>query len=61
MVFVRKIIEFVEIYIKKVLLINLNNFVFRCENVVKVCVEIDLKIDEGKWYEIKKELIKFLN
>lgn len=55
---VRKIIEFAEIYTKKVLLINLNNFVLRCENAVKACAEIDPKIDEGKWYEIKKEPTK---
>lgn len=36
---VRKIIEFAEIYTKKVLLINLNNFVLRCENAVKACAE----------------------
>lgn len=37
---------------------NLNNFVLRCENAVKACAEIDPKIDEGKWYEIKKEPTK---
>uniref|UniRef100_A0A8W8MG68 SAP domain-containing protein n=1 Tax=Magallana gigas TaxID=29159 RepID=A0A8W8MG68_MAGGI len=30
----------------------------RCENAVKACAEIDPKIDEGKWYEIKKEPTK---
>lgn len=27
----------------------------RCENAVKACAEIDPKIDERKWYEIKKK------
>lgn len=55
---VRKIIDLAEIYTKKVLLINLNNFVLGSENAVKACAEIDPKIDEGKWYEIKKRTNK---
>lgn len=52
-------IVFIKIYVLIFWLVKLMIFIilYRCQNVVNNNVKIDLKVDDGKWLNFKKNLM----